>query len=120
MEEVVEKTVVSKEKVFTNFNVTRRRFLADAFKDSLINANPKGQDYFKSLGPTLQATMREAVAFHCMYKPLEGVVSEEKYSENGESMVREFVTIGFDIIQPGTEDKISLERKFTRSYLEQQ
>ena len=123
MEDVVEvksKETAKQPAVFNNFNITRRRFLADAFKDSLINANPQGQDYFKRLGPTLQATMREAVAFHCMYKPLEGKVSEEKENQNGETIIKEFVTIAFDVIQPGTKDVITLERKFTKSYLEQQ
>lgn len=103
-----------------NFSVTQRRFLADNFKDALINGNPQGQEYFKRLGPTVQATMREAVQYTCLYKPLEGKISEETYKENGESHVREYVTIAFEIVQPGTNDVIKLERRFTKSNLEQQ
>jgi hypothetical protein len=102
-----------------NFSVTQRRFLADNFKDALINANPQGRDYFKKLQATTQAIMREAVHFTCLYKPLEGKITEEKYQENGESQVREFVTIAFEIMHPGTGDIIKLERKFTKSNLEQ-
>ena len=102
-----------------HFSVTQRRFLADNFKDALINANPQGQDYFKRLGPTVQATMREAVQYTCLYKPLEGKVTEESYKEDGVLKKREFVTIAFDIVQPGTNDVITLERRFTKSALEQ-
>lgn len=101
-----------------SFNVTQRRFLAENFKDALVNANPQGERYFSRLGPTVQATLRESVLFTCLYKPLKGKVVEEKIGDNGES--KEFVVIKIDVFQPGTNDKITLERKFTKSYLEQQ
>jgi len=99
------------------FNLSQRRFLADAFKDTLVNQDP---DYFRNLGPTAQALMREAVNFTCMRKPLKGVVSNGKINEVGGETEVENVTIKIDVFHPGLNDKITLERTFTKSYLEQQ
>ena len=102
-----------------NLSVTQRRFLSENFKDCLVNLEADGQPYFKRLGPSLQAVMREAVQFVCLYKPLEGKVIEEKQTnDDGEEIVREFVIFKIDLFQPGTIDKIVLERKFTKALLE--
>jgi len=99
-------------------NVSQRRFLADNFKDALVNQNVTNEPYFKRLGSTVQATMREAVAFICNYKPIQGTFSEEKEVVNGEEITKTFVTIKIELFQPGTNDKIVLERTFNKSLLD--
>jgi len=108
----------SEEPIFVDhFNITQRRFLAENFKDALVNSSPQGEDYFKRLGPTVQAVMREAVQFTCLYKPLKGKITHEKLDDGSEC---EFVTIEMEVYQPCTHDKILLHRKFSKSYLENQ
>jgi len=92
-----------------NLTTTQRRFLNEHMKDALVNRDVDGQPYFKRLGPGTQAVMREAVNFYCLYKPLKGKVSEEVCKDGD----------GNDLFQPGSIDKISLERKFPKSELEQ-
>ena len=55
-----------------------------------------------------------------LYKPLKGKVTEEDCKDgDGNDIKKEFVTFKIDLFQPGSIDKISLERKFTKSELEQ-
>ena len=99
-------------------NISQRRFLADNFKDALVNQDVDKEPYFKRLGATVQATMREAVNFVCLYKPIQGTISEKKVIENGEEIVKQNITIKIELFQPGTNDKIVLERMFTKSLLD--
>ena len=117
-EEPMVQEPMAQEPIFVDhFNVTQRRFLAENFKDALVNSSPQGEDYFKRLGPTVQAVMREAVQFTCLYKPLKGKITHEKLDDGSE---REFVTIEMEVYQPCTHDKILLHRKFSKSYLDNQ
>jgi len=106
-----------KQTTIEKFNLSQRRFLTECFKDALVNSNPQGEDYFKRLGPSIQAVMRDAVQFICTYKPLSGKITEEKLDDGSPC---EFVTFEFPLYQPGTNDKIILNRKFTLSYFENQ
>ena len=99
-------------------NVSQRRFLAENFKDALVNQNVANEPYFKRLGSAVQAVMRDAVTFICNYKPIQGTFSEEKEIINGEEIVKTFVTIKIELFQPGTNDKIVLERTFNKSLLD--
>ena len=96
------------------FNITQRRWLADNFKDCLVNHQPNGESYFRYLGPTVQAAMREAVNYICLHKPMKGEIVKKK--QNGDEV--EFVKIQIEVFQPGTNDKIVLERSFTKALLE--
>jgi len=103
-----------------NLTITQRRFLNEHMKDALVNRDVDGQPYFKRLGPGTQAVMRESVNFTCLYKPMKGKVSEESCKDgDGNDIKKEFVTFKIDLFQPGSIDKISLERKFTKSEIEQ-
>jgi len=92
-----------------SFKLGQRRWIAEHFKDCLTNTDVDGEPYFKRLGPTTQSIMREAVLFSCLHKPMKGIPSEEDGVE--------FITILLKVIQPGTNDKIVLERKFNKSIL---
>ena len=98
------------------FNLSQRRHLAVNFKDCLVNMEANGQPYFKRLGPGVQAVMREAVDFICLYKPVLGKITKEVQGEEEKEV--EFVNIAIDVFQPGTNDKITLERRFTKALLE--
>ena len=103
-----------------SLSITQRRFLNEHLKDQLINRLVDGQPYFKRLGPGTQAVMREAVDFHCKYKPLKGKVTEEVTKDgDGNEVKREVVTFKVDLFQPGSIDKISLERTFAKSEIDQ-
>jgi hypothetical protein len=109
----------SMDKFIDRFGITQRRWLAENFKDCLVSLEVQGEPYFKRLGPSVQAVMRDAVQFTCLYKPLKGRVTEEKFNpEDEEEVAKEFVTFQVVLYQPGTHDKITLERKFTRALLE--
>ena len=99
-------------------NISQRRFLTDHFKDALVNQDVDKEPYFKRLGSTVQTTMREAVNFICLHKPLQGTFKDEKEILNGEEIIKTYVTIRIDVFQPGTNDKIVLERKFSKSELD--
>ena len=101
-----------------DFNLSQRRHLAVNFKDCLVNMEANGQPYFKRLGPGVQAVMREAVDFICLYKSVEGKISKETQGEGDEKKEVEFVNIAINVYQPGTNDKITLERRFTKALLE--
>lgn len=100
------------------FTLSQRRLLSDNFKDALVSLDVDGEQYFKRLGSTVQAIMREATHFTCLYKPIEGVVTEKKQKIDGVERITEFVTITIVLYQPGTNDKIVLERTFTKVLLE--
>jgi hypothetical protein len=103
-----------------NLTITQRRFLNEHMKDALVNRDFEGSPYFKKLGPATQSVMREAVNYHCLYKPLKGKVSEETFKDgDGNEIKKEYVTFKIDLFQPGSIDKISLERKFSKSELEE-
>jgi len=121
MEEKIDKPDTKKkteDRVVTEFNLSQRRWLADRFKDCLVNLEAGGQQYFKRLGPTVQAVMREAIHFIVLYKELEGKVIEEKHTVDDVESLTEFVEISVDVFQPGTNDKITLTRKYTKSLLD--
>ena len=99
-------------------NISQRRFLADNFKDALVNQDVAGEPYFKRLGSTVQAVMREAVQFICLYKPISGTTSTKKEIENGEEIQITYITVKIEVFQPGTHDKIVLERKFNKTTLD--
>ena len=100
--------------------ITQRRYLLEHMSDALVNRHVDGQPYFKRLGPGTQAVMREAVNFNCLYKPMKGKVSEEVTTNgDGNEVKKEFVSFKIDLFQPGSIDKITLERKFPKSEIEQ-
>ena len=99
-------------------NISQRRFLADNFKDALVNQEAGNEPYFKRLGSTVQSVMREAVQFICLHKPISGTISDKKEIENGEEIVRTYVSVKIEIFQPGTNDKIVLERTFNKTTLD--
>ena len=103
-----------------NFTITQRRWLADNFKDALVSLEVQGEPYFKRLGSNVQAIMREAVQFTVLYKPLKSEIREEEYEENGKLLTRENITIWIYVYQPGTNDKIRLERTISKSLLDVQ
>lgn len=106
--------------IMDNLSITQRRYLLEHMNDALVNRLVDGQPYFKRLGSGTQAVMREAVNFHCLYKPLKGKASEEMGTNgDGNEVKKEFVTFKIDLFQPGSIDKISLERKFPKSEIEQ-
>ena len=103
-----------------NLTISQRLFLNEHLKDALVNCEIGGHPYFKKLGPATQSVMREAVNYYCLYKPMKGKVSEEVYKDgDGNDAKKEFVTFKIDLFQPGSIDKISLERKFTKSEIEE-
>ena len=98
------------------FSVTQRRLIDGNMRDALINNE---NSYYKKQGPYLQSTMREAIAFTCLHKPLKGVITEEQYTDgDGNEQVKEFVTFSIDLVQPGTNDKWTIERKFTKTAID--
>lgn len=98
------------------FSVTQRRLIDENMRDSLINNE---NSYYKKQGPYLQSTMREALAFTCLYKPLKGLVTEEKDTDgDGNERIKEFVTFTIDLFQPGTNDKWTIERRFTKTAID--
>jgi len=99
-------------KYMENFSVTQRRLIDKNLRDSLINSEGS---YFKKQGAYLQSMMREAISFTCLHKPLKGLITDEKYIDgDGNEQVRLFVTFKIDLFQPGTNDKWTVERKFTK------
>lgn len=101
-----------------NFTISQRRWLAENFKDSLVSLEVEGEPYFKRLGPTVQAVMREAVQFTVLNKPLDFTVKEEKHKDTGEEVKVEMITITINVFQPGTNDEIKLERTVSKALLE--
>lgn len=101
-----------------NLSVTQRRWLAENMKDCLVNLEVQDEPYFRRLGPSVQAVMRESVQFTCLHKPLKGKETVEKYEDNEEEKTREFITYQIVLYQPGTNDKIILERRFTKALVE--
>ena len=94
--------------------------LAENFTDALINGNVGGDKYWKKLGSGVQQVMREATQFTCLYKPISGTLKDEKYLDtpSGEELTRTFITIKIELFQPGTNDKIVLERTFNKALLD--
>jgi len=101
-------------------NITQRRFLAENFRDALVNSSVNGDNYFKSLGSTTQATMREAVNFICMNKPIQAKLEEAEVVDGDSKKKITNVTVFIELFQPGTNDKITLERTFSKSLLDVQ
>jgi len=100
-----------------NLSNGQRRFLVENFTDQLKNGN---YAWWKQLGATCQSVMREAVYFTCLNKPIEADFKTEEYEQNGEQLTRTFVTIKIKLEQPGTGDKIVLERTFNKNLLDTQ
>lgn len=103
-------------KYMETFSVTQRRLIDTNLRDALINNE---DSYYKLQGAYLQSTMREALAFICKHKPLKGLITEEKDIDgDGNERVKEFVTFSIDLFQPGTGDKWTVERKFTKTLID--
>ena len=106
----------SEPKYMEVFSITQRRLIDTNLKDALINNE---DSYYKQQGAYLQSTMREALAFICKHKPLKGLITEEKDIDgDGNERVKEFVTFSIDLFQPGTGDKWTVERKFTKTLID--
>ena len=99
------------------FNITQRRTINEHMKDALINADI---DFWRNLGPTVQAVMRESVQLACLLKPINAKITEEKDGKDseGNDIIREYMTISLELYHPGLKDKHVLERKFLKSSVE--
>lgn len=96
-----------------DFNITQRSEIHTHMRDALINSD---YDYYRSLGNTAQAIMREAIHFACMKKPLKPKIEEERFKDSdGNEVVKEWYVFKLDIYHPVLHDKITLERKLLKT-----